>query len=266
MARLTSVCVRRSFDYWKYEVCFEGEIKQIHGATQMSLGRFVGMDGPVQVYEDGSECESKAAGGVVRRRTRVELVCDRQLRIRSVDETSTCAYRLVVGTPVVCGLREFGVAPPDGDDASASSSGESPRELWMVEMVEMDDARVACTARALTSDVRARPDRPSLTVLRFASFHLEVSGAGLAPALDDDVGVGVGAGAGAAADSNGLRLAHDLHVCRAPDRVRLSSSEREYSLRVDAASARAAPHAVSLLSGDAFRGELEFLYLQLRTA
>jgi len=253
--------VRKTIEYWKYELCFEAEVSQSHGPRQ-SLGHYVGLDGPVQVYEDGSECVSRH--GTLRRKSRVEFVCDRQLRVRSVDEVATCSYRFVVGTPVVCGSPEFGVAPSDDQDVVA---GETPRELWHLEFVEMDDGRVACAARAVNSDTRARSDRQlALTVLHFSSFQLEVSGAGLSPTALDDA---------AAGDGSRLRLAHDAHVCRAPDRVRLSAHEREYALVSDAhqqftvgggarAASPEASHSVALRSGDAFAGQLEYAYLQLR--
>ena len=36
--KLAGVCIRKTMDYWKYEICFEGKVIQSHGRDSNSLG------------------------------------------------------------------------------------------------------------------------------------------------------------------------------------------------------------------------------------
>jgi hypothetical protein len=234
LGRLSGICIRKTIDYWKYELCFEGEIKQVHGQVQHNMGRYAGLEGPIQLYDEGTPCESKNEKRG--RKTRVEFLCDRQLRIRSVEEVSACSYLVEIGTPIVCGNSEFAVAPSD-TDTDGSINNQMLDELWMLELAQVGKGRVECSAKALTGDTRARPERPALTTLEFSRFDFEVTVASDSP----------------------TNLQHDVHVVRAPDRVRLSSHEREYSIQ---SSTR--DRMVNLKSGDAFVGVLEFIQLLVR--
>jgi hypothetical protein len=236
LGRLSGICIRKTIDYWKYELCFEGEIKQVHGQIQHNMGRYAGLEGPIQMYDEGTPCESK--NEKKGRRSRVEFLCDKQLRVRSVEEVATCSYLILVGTPIVCGSADFANAPNDGELDSSSTQNQD--ELWYLELAQVGKGRVECSARALTGDVRARPERPSLTTLEFSRFDLEINAATDSPAT----------------------LHHDLHVVRAPDRVRLSPSEREYSLVSNSGSSR--DRRIALRSGDSFLGLLEFVNLLVR--
>lgn len=233
LGRLSGICIRRTIDYWKYELCFEGEIKQLHGQVQHNMGRYSGLEGPIQLYDEGTPCESRSENRG--RRTKVEFLCDRQLRIRSVEEVATCTYLVSVGTPIVCGSSEFAVAPSEDDTEAGMQQLD---ELWMLEVAQLAKSKVECSVRALTGDVRAKPERPQLTTLEFSRFDLEVS---LSP-------------------ESSSALAHDLHVARAPDRVRLSISEREYSLPNPSVRAK----TLAIKSGDSFQGLLEFVQLLVR--
>jgi len=235
LGRLSGICIRKTIDYWKYELCFEGEIKQVHGQIQHNIGRYAGLDGSIQQYDEGTPCESKSEKRG--RKSKVEFLCDRQLRIRSVEEIATCSYLVQVGTPIVCGSSEFGIAPSDGEPDSSSSQNQD--ELWVMELGQLGKGRVDCSVKALTGDVRARPERPSLTCLEFSRFDLDVSVASDSPAS----------------------VMHDLHVVRAPDRVRLSISEREYALQSNPSSR---DRRITLKSGESFAGLLEFLQLFVR--
>ena len=235
LGRLSGICIRKTIDYWKYELCFEGEIKQVHGQIQHVLGRYAGLDGPVQLYDEGTPCESKSERRG--RRSRVEFLCDRQLRIRSVEEVSTCTYLVQVGTPIVCGSSEFAVAPSDSD--AETGSNQNVDELWLLEVAQVGKGRVDCSAKALTGDVRAKPDRPALTTLEFSRFDMDVSVASDSPA----------------------QVQHDLHVVRAPDRVRLSMNERHYALLTNHDSRE---RHIGVRSGDSFVGLLEFVQVIAR--
>jgi hypothetical protein len=235
LGRLSGICIRKTIDYWKYELCFEGDIKQVHGQVQHNLGRYAGLDGPLQLYDEGTPCESKTDKNG--RRTKVEFWCDKQLRIRSVEEVQSCSYVMIVGTPIVCGSSEFAIAPADSDGDGASSQNFD--ELWMLEMAQVSRGRAECSVRALTGDVRARPERPSLTTLEFSRFELDTAIASDSPAT----------------------MYHDMHVVRAPDRLRLSSSEREYHLQANSA---VGDRHIGLKSGDSFLGLLEYIQLIVR--
>jgi len=52
LARLAGICIRKTIDYWKYEVCFEGQIKQTHGDTMQVMGRYAGVEGSLQLYDE----------------------------------------------------------------------------------------------------------------------------------------------------------------------------------------------------------------------
>jgi hypothetical protein len=234
LGRLSGICIRKTIDYWKYELCFEGEIKQVHGQINNNLGRYSGLDGAIQVYDEGTPCEAKGKG----RRSKVEFLCDKQLRIRSVEEVSTCSYLVIVGTPIVCGSTDFANAPADDGDSSLMLNVD---ERWLLELAQIGKGRYDCSVRALTGDIRARPERPSLSTLEFSRFELDVS-------LSSD---------------SPTALHHDYHVVRAPDRVRLSHTEREYTLN---AASQSRDRRISVISGDAFVGLIEFVQIAARTS
>jgi hypothetical protein len=234
LGRLSGICIRKTIDYWKYELCFEGEIKQVHGQIHHNMGRYAGLEGSLQLYDEGTPCEARSEKKG--RKTKVEFLCDRQLRIRSVEEVSTCSYLVIVGTPIVCGTGDFGIAPAD-DETDASLQIQD--EQWMLEVNQVGKGRVDCNARALTGDIRAKPERPALTTLEFARFDLELS-------LSSD---------------SPTTLLNDMHVVRGPDRARLSISEREYSLHVNAIVGE---RKVQVKSGDSFSGQLEFAQVLCR--
>jgi len=167
----------------------------------------------------------------VGRKSRIEFLCDKQLRLRSVSEDGTCSYRIVVGTPVVCGRLEFGIAPPDDDDSGGLS--EHARELWGLDLVELANGHLQCDIRAHTSDLRS--ERAVMTVLDFSRFSADVF-------VDS---------------TSEMSLEMDLHVCRAPERVRLSLPDREYSIAQE-------PNRVLIKSGDSFVGQLEYILVQFR--
>jgi len=227
-ARLSGVCIRRTIDYWKYEVCFEGQIKQSHGDATKILGRYAGVEASHQLYDEGTPCESKAERGG--RKARVEFVCDKQLRIRSVDEHGACSYLVVVGTPVVCGRLEFATAPPEEFDA-AGGVVESSRELWGMELVELANGHVQCDVRVRVSDTRGGERSAAV---EFARFSVDVY----------------------ADTTSEVSLALDLHVCRAPERVRLSLADREYALITEA-------NRILVKSADSFLGRLEYVLVQV---
>ena len=239
LGRLSGICIRKTLDYWKYELCFEGEVKQSHGQIQHNMGRYSGLEGPVQLYDEGTICETQKSGErKIGRKSRVEFQCDRQLRIRSVEEVTTCSYLVIVGTPIVCGSYEFAVAP-SGDGSEGNFETSNQDELWIVELAQVGPGRVDCSAKTLSGEVRARPDRPALTTLEFSRFDFDLTVSSDSPTV----------------------LHHDLHVVRAPDRVRLSILEREYSLQ---SSSAFGDGKVGLKSGDAFLGMLEFIQLITR--
>jgi len=53
-----------------------------------------------------------------------------------------------------------------------------------------------------------------------------------------------------------VSLALDLHVCRAPERVRLSLADREYALITEA-------NRIMVKSADSFLGRLEYVLVQV---
>uniref|UniRef100_A0A7S3PQW6 MRH domain-containing protein n=2 Tax=Aplanochytrium stocchinoi TaxID=215587 RepID=A0A7S3PQW6_9STRA len=145
LGKLSGVCTRKTMDYWKYELCFEAKVTQGHGRDSNNLGVYVRMDGNAQVYADGSPCE--ALQDRVGRTSRVEFVCDKNLRLLSVEEISTCNYRLIVSTPIVCGHPEFSQASEIITEDNKGVEAQS----WFLELTEMDGHQVACTGMYLIS-------------------------------------------------------------------------------------------------------------------
>ena len=137
LGRLSGICIRKTIGYWKYELCFEGEIKQSHSRDSNSLGTYSGFEGNEHLYTSGTPCDGLAEA----RQSRVEFVCDNELYIRSIEEVSQCTYKIIVGAPIVCGHPEF----RGSNEADTSSSGGTA-EAWFMELVELDGGRVRCAA------------------------------------------------------------------------------------------------------------------------
>lgn len=229
LSRLNGMCIRKTIEYWKYEICFEQEIKQVHSSTQNILGRFSGLSGPFQLYNEGSACSEKSKA---HRKTRVEFQCDRQLRIRSVEEEPSiaCSYVMIVGTPIVCSSPDFANAPEDDDgDASTAAAGNLiVEESWMLEAAQVGRARVDCSARSFGN--------LQVSTLEFSRFELELG----------------------SADQAVMQL--EMHVARAPDRVRLELDERQVALY----GAEKRAQKVRISQGESFTGLLEFVQLLVR--
>mmetsp|Transcript_17975 Transcript_17975/g.21849 ORF Transcript_17975/g.21849 Transcript_17975/m.21849 type:complete len:317 (+) Transcript_17975:1-951(+) len=189
LGKLSGVCTRKTMDYWKYELCFEAKVTQGHGRDSNNLGVYVRMEGNAQIYEDGSPCE--ALSEKTGRTSRVEFVCDKNLRLLSIEEVSTCNYRLIVSTPIVCGHSEFqqasSVISPDSKGVEAQS--------WFLELSETQGQQVICT-------VSTDSDKP----VHFERFELSLY-------------------------SNSFEMMPVLHQCRSRGRVDLSFPEKHYMLQ-----------------------------------
>jgi hypothetical protein len=148
LGRLSGVCIRRQFDYWKYEVCFEGAVTQSRGmGLSNDLGHFDKVDETQQVYDNGTPCDAlpERSG----RRSRIEFLCDQDLRIRSVVEESTCAYKIVVGAPIVCGHPGFrSVEEVESENSDGGLEGSQHHEPWNVNIRESEGGQVICSAHS----------------------------------------------------------------------------------------------------------------------
>ena len=117
LQQLAGVCVRKGMGYWSYELCFGQSVTQSHGRESFSLGRYEALHGARQLYAGGTLCEALRQRAT--RRSELEFVCDAELGVKTVEETATCEYLFVVGTPLVCGHRGFRNAA----DADARGGG-----------------------------------------------------------------------------------------------------------------------------------------------
>jgi len=55
---LKSSCISLRRDYWEYEICFGGLIRQIGGGDVYILGRDVSNDDTSQTYNNGDKCQA----------------------------------------------------------------------------------------------------------------------------------------------------------------------------------------------------------------
>ena len=193
----------------------------------LCAGIYVSLDGNNQLYADGSPCE--ALPGNPGRSSKVEFVCDKNLRFLTIDEVSTCNYKLVISTPLVCGHPEF-------KQASTVMEGHqiANAQPWFIEVYETQGGKeVACSLSAVaSSDAFAIPD-----AIRFQTFELALFSTDSTQPMS--------------------ALFPEYHVCRARGRVNLGLAEQHYQLlHVDSDS------RVIVKNGDNFQGGLEHIFIQ----
>ena len=111
-AQIGQHCLRRATEFWAYELCLFGGVRQFpHRSTReseeaTSLGQYektvngvVGRpETMVQFYPHGDACGDAATP----RTTRVDLFCSRRLMLLSVTEPEPCVYRMNVTHPLAC--------------------------------------------------------------------------------------------------------------------------------------------------------------------
>mmetsp|Transcript_4309 Transcript_4309/g.7226 ORF Transcript_4309/g.7226 Transcript_4309/m.7226 type:complete len:230 (+) Transcript_4309:169-858(+) len=98
----SSVCAQKQRNYWTFEVCLGGFVRQLHAKqASMSLGKHVAeLDAPgEQQFRNGDICAPTRQ----RRQTTVRLHCTpRPLRITSIQEPSPCTYEIDMEGEVAC--------------------------------------------------------------------------------------------------------------------------------------------------------------------
>jgi hypothetical protein len=245
LQKLSGICIRKTLEYWKYELCFDSKLTQSHGRDSFVLGTYAGLEGARQLYDDGSLCDggaaatgrgarqagSRAAGGAHARQVpeareaRVEFVCDSSLRLVSVEEVETCSYKVYVTTPLVCGHPEFLQSARNIQSLSTGTGSAAaavpPKDEWLLEIHESTAGQVACAASALS---------PAAASLRFHGFELVLSVTGSGPRL---------------------QLKPELDVVRARPRRALHKADHHYVLRRSDRDA-----VLTLTSARAFAGEM----------
>ena len=228
--KLSGICIRKTLDYWKYELCFESKVIQSHLTDTNSLGVYVTVDGNEQVYTDGSPCE--ALPNAPGRTSRVEFVCDRTLRFLSIDEVSTCNYKLIVSTPLVCGHPEFKQA-----SAVIESKQVANAQPWFLEVYESEGGQeVICSVTAVSDN--ADTERSGFTPsIFFKNFKLELYTSD--PSLPRPA------------------LFPEYHVCRAKGRVTLDLHDKHYQFLHEDSDTR-----VILRDGQNFQGKIEHILVQ----
>lgn len=189
---------------------------------------YVSLEGSNQLYADGSPCE--ALPGNPGRSSRVEFVCDKNLRFLTIDEVSTCNYKLVISTPLVCGHPEF-------KQASAVMEGQqvANAQPWFIELYETQGGKeVSCSLSSVGTD----EDGLGLQdAIRFQSFELALFSTDSTHPMS--------------------ALFPEYHICRSRGRVNLDIAEQHYQLlHVDADS------RVIVKDGQNFQGALEHIFIQ----
>jgi len=225
LATLDGICIRKTgtnAEYWTYELCFRAKVTQSHGRNAFLLGTYVGMDGLHQLYDEGTRCEALA--GNVGRESRVELVCDKAFRLLSVTEVSTCSYMIYVSTPIVCGHPQYKQSLKSVPGMASASNAGPPRDEWVLEIAELADGQVVCSAAALDPSSR----------LRFKNFELSLYVS--TPSVE-------------------LKTAGEL--ARTYARQSLIKSEGHYEVRRVEDNTK-----ISMVSGKSFQGGLTFALVQ----
>jgi len=223
LAKLSGICIRKMIDYWKYEVCFESRITQTHGRDSFLLGTYAGLDENLQLYDEGTHCE--AMPGNTGRMSRIEFVCDTALSLLSVEEVSTCSYKVYVSTPIVCGHPSFLQSVQSVPHAfSAKSNAGPPKSEWYLEIAELDGGEITCSVHALDPEV----------VLSFVEFELSLSTV-----------------------SPGIELTAQIDLVRKLGRRSLSRDQKHYDLETLEDNNR-----ITLKDGRSFNGELVLAIIQ----
>jgi Glucosidase II beta subunit-like protein len=83
-----------------------------------------------EYYANGELCSS--VHPVIPRTARVSYSCGQAIGVRSVTETSTCAYEIEVSVPSVCGIKEF-----DQDVGISQAADVHYDRPWMLEIEEV---------------------------------------------------------------------------------------------------------------------------------
>ncbi len=256
LAKLGGICIRKSIDYWKYELCFDSKVTQSHGRDSFLLGTYAGMEGSRQLYSDGTLCDAGGSafgkstdgrqGGKFGRESRVEFVCDTALRIVSVEEVATCSYKVYVTTPLVCGHPEFlqstRTIPQFSKGGSREFSGP-PKHEWYLEAAVSSTGQVTCSAVALRPDSSLRLQNFELSLYYSPSGNTRYDH----ESDDDDLAAGLGLQ---------VELKPELDVVRSQGRRTLSRSSKDYTLSRSDENSR-----VSLKSARAFGGQMTFASL-----
>lgn len=107
---LASLCRQLTWEYWTYEVCIGGSVRQFHqlkeGGSDDSykLGTFdatLSSTG-AHIYERGDKCQGKNPGHPARRMSKVTLSCvsdATEVELRHVHEPSECKYSFSLAIP-----------------------------------------------------------------------------------------------------------------------------------------------------------------------
>jgi len=163
---LKGTCITRALDFWNYEICFGGHVKQSHGADVYLLARTGARQNNGQLYTGGDTCE--ALPNKDARQVKVEFACDTRAHIPTIvtlTEPKTCIYEMLIGTNQVCGDPTYRIV--SAAEAASNEVIDLASEDWLLELVHLDDGRLMCSA--YTTEHRAGGSK-----LNFQEFRLEL--------------------------------------------------------------------------------------------
>jgi len=166
---LQGQCATHQSDYWTYEVCVGRSVRQFRADDSYMLGNDASFNSKdnVQVYSNGHTCD--ALPNRPARKTTVRLACQesaKAIRIASIHETSMCVYDLTLATNKVCGDSAYSVI--NNVDMGPPPALDSGSEDWVMELVELEDGRLMCSAYSLEM-------RSISSKLTFKKFDLSIS-------------------------------------------------------------------------------------------
>jgi len=139
LAPLVGRCFLRNEGYWNVEVCHRKRIRQFHeenkrSSVEYSLGDFDKIDQPTVTtaaaaevatvehsYEGGTNCDESDTA----RHTVVTYKCakGKENHIESIKETSTCFYRIIFQTPLLCNHPLLGSSTVGGGSGGINADG-----------------------------------------------------------------------------------------------------------------------------------------------
>jgi len=196
LEKLAGTCLQRKADYWDYEVCFGIRVRQFHGPDSYDLGTKAERSGTTQIFRNGGACEATAER--TPRYTVVNFGCNPNNHIASIRESQTCVYAITVGTPLVCSDPNFPVLET-GKSPIESSVDPGPED-WFLELVQLSDGRLMCSAYSL--ELRAAGSK-----LYFTRFALTIESSANVHSVN----------------------ATDHYTCRLPGRVKCEPDEVDYT-------------------------------------
>lgn len=151
--RIFGTCVRKTVEYWSYEVCFGNKAVQFHGAHSIDLGHYSQTTkNHNQIYTRGSGCEALPHESFPPRTSTIVFLCTPQIEkfeIISVEEVSVCNYEFRISSSVFCDS-EFELL-----QSESSHLRTDTQQFWKMSFADLDYPKdqVLCTVFEVSNGI-----------------------------------------------------------------------------------------------------------------